>query len=315
METIEAPLLPGEREKKKKKKKNSSTFFRLRFSDAHAWTKPSDDRALRLADRAAQEVAATVLGGECVVGYGQSDEFSFVLRRETSLFGRRASKLATVAASTFAAAYTRFWPLFFPGTPLTATPAFDGRAVPYPSTLNLRHYLAWRQADCHVNCQYNACFWALVDRGGVGRTEAAAELKVEREEEKKKTGGREGVRGRGGAGGGGRGPAGAGGAGPAGGVGGGGGGGGRGAVAAAAAATTPSSLLLSLTVGHQVAHRLADAGQVGQVERVVLVVEQGRSADFQDLNEGGTGSAALSARPRMAPAPRDPACPPASSRP
>ena len=139
-------------------------------------------------------MAATVLGGECVVGYGQSDEFSFVLRRETSLFGRRASKLATVAASTFAAAYTRFWPLFFPGTPLTATPAFDGRAVPYPSTLNLRHYLAWRQADCHVNCQYNACFWALVDRGGVGRTEAAAELKVEREEEKKKTGGREGVR-------------------------------------------------------------------------------------------------------------------------
>jgi len=201
METIEAPLLPGEREKKKKKKKNSSTFFRLRFSDAHAWTKPSDDRALRLADRAAQEVAATVLGGECVVGYGQSDEFSFVLRRETSLFGRRASKLATVAASTFAAAYTRFWPLFFPGTPLTATPAFDGRAVPYPSTLNLRHYLAWRQADCHVNCQYNACFWALVDRGGVGRTEAAAELKVEREEEKKKTGGREGVRVAGGGGG------------------------------------------------------------------------------------------------------------------
>ena len=150
----------------------------FRFADAHAWAKPSDDRALRLADRAAQEVAVTVLGGECVLGYGQSDEFSFVLRRGTSLFGRRASKLATVAASTFSAAYTRFWPSFFPGTPLAATPAFDGRAVAYPAAANLRHYLAWRQVDCHVNCQYNACFWALVGRGGVGRAEAAASLKV-----------------------------------------------------------------------------------------------------------------------------------------
>lgn len=148
-----------------------------KFADLHAWDKPSDDRALRLADRAAQEVAATVLGGECVLGYGQSDEFSFVLRRTTTLFGRRASKLATVAASTFAGAYARFWPDFFPGTPLRATPAFDGRAVAYPSARNLRDYLSWRQADCHVNCQYNACFWALVDRGGLSRAEAAAELK------------------------------------------------------------------------------------------------------------------------------------------
>ena len=128
-------------------------------------------------------MAATVLGGACVLGYGQSDEFSFVLRRGTTLFGRRAAKLATVAASTFAAAYTRFWPAYFPGTPLAATPAFDGRAVPYPTTLNLRHYLAWRQADCHVNCQYNACFWALVTEGGLGRAAAAAELKVRMLEE------------------------------------------------------------------------------------------------------------------------------------
>ena len=152
--------------------------FPFRFSDAHDWAKPSDNRALRLADRAAQEVAASVLGGECVIGYGQSDEYSFVLRRNTTLFGRRASKLATVAASTFASAYTRFWPLYFPDTPLNLTPAFDGRAIPHPTTLNLRDYLSWRQADCHINCQYNACFWALVERGGLGRAEAAAELKV-----------------------------------------------------------------------------------------------------------------------------------------
>jgi tRNA(His) guanylyltransferase len=130
-------------------------------------------------------VAATLLGGECVLGYGQSDEFSFVLRRKTSLFGRRASKLASVAASTFAAAYARFWPDFFPGTPLQSTPAFDGRAVPYPSARNLRDYLSWRQADCHVNCQYNAAFWALVNTGGVSRAAAAAELKVSEKERKR----------------------------------------------------------------------------------------------------------------------------------
>ncbi len=35
----------------------------------------------------------------------------------------------------------------------------------YPSDASLRDYLSWRQADCHINNQYNAVFWALVGRG------------------------------------------------------------------------------------------------------------------------------------------------------
>ena len=48
--------------------------------------------------------------------------------------------------------------------------------VCYPSDESLRDYLSWRQADCHINNQYNACFWALVQRGGLSREAAQARL-------------------------------------------------------------------------------------------------------------------------------------------
>lgn len=48
--------------------------------------------------------------------------------------------------------------------------------VAYPSDASLRDYLSWRQADCHINCQYNTVFWALVQRGGLSRAAAQARL-------------------------------------------------------------------------------------------------------------------------------------------
>ena len=62
-------------------------------------------------------------------------------------------------------------------TALRYAPAFDARAVAYPTARVLRDYLSWRQADCHINNQYNACFWALVQAGGMSRESAQAELK------------------------------------------------------------------------------------------------------------------------------------------
>ena len=47
--------------------------------------------------------------------------------------------------------------------------------VCYPSDTSLRDYLAWRQADCHINNQYNAAFWALVALGA-SRTDAQRRL-------------------------------------------------------------------------------------------------------------------------------------------
>lgn len=57
-------------------------------------------------------------------------------------------------------------------------PSFDGRAVCYPSMGNMRDYLAWRQADAHINNLYNTTFWNLVLKGGLTTTEAEKELAV-----------------------------------------------------------------------------------------------------------------------------------------
>ncbi len=146
-----------------------------RFTSLHGFKKPADERGLALMDAAALEVLGEF--PDVRLAFGESDEFSFVFARRARVFGRRAAKLVSVVASLFAAAYVRAWPRFFPATPLAATPAFDGRAVCYPDAKTLRDYLAWRQADTHINCQYNTCFWALVQRGGATPAEAQAALK------------------------------------------------------------------------------------------------------------------------------------------
>ncbi|XP_015456318.1 probable tRNA(His) guanylyltransferase isoform X2 [Astyanax mexicanus] len=53
---------------------------------------------------------------------------------------------------------------------------FDGRVVLYPSNRNLRDYLSWRQADCHINNLYNTAFWTLVQKGGLSKTQAEERL-------------------------------------------------------------------------------------------------------------------------------------------
>ena len=150
-----------------------------------------------------------------VLGFGTSDEYSFVLGPSCCIYDRREAKLVSVTASTFSAAYVRRWDSFFcPGsrrgtrgakgrpcegtggddsdkgnsssahdTPLRSAPSFDCRAVLYPTAKHLRDYLSWRQADAHVNCQYNAAFWALVQSGKT-KTAAAAALRGTRTADK-----------------------------------------------------------------------------------------------------------------------------------
>lgn len=195
-----------------------------RFSALHGFEKPNDRRALDLMDRCAVEVMRE-LGGDARLGYGTSDEYSFVLGRSTRLYGarrgfrlrctplftcprdvytllsqrqttqqkhrlnhhnheqpqtkpteRRTSKIVSTVASCFAANYVRWWPEYMGAeTPLQATPIFDGRAVCYPDARTLRDYLSWRQADCHINNQYNTPYWELV-KSGVAPPEAARTL-------------------------------------------------------------------------------------------------------------------------------------------
>ena len=66
---------------------------------------------------------------DIVVAIGESDEFSFVLRKSTSLFQRRASKIVSVLVSLFASAFVFHWKDYFDVVtdPLQYPPSFDGR--------------------------------------------------------------------------------------------------------------------------------------------------------------------------------------------
>ena len=117
-----------------------------RFSDKHNFHKPNDDRALGLMNKSAESVMQEFK--DIVLAYGQSDEYSFVFKRSSTLFCRRASKLLTTVTTYFSSCYVFYWKDYFPDTPLLYPPTFDGRVVLYPSEKNLRDYFSWRQADC-----------------------------------------------------------------------------------------------------------------------------------------------------------------------
>ena len=120
-----------------------------RFTSSHNFTKPNDIRALHLANHCARQVMNEF--NDIILSYGESDEFSFVFRRECNMFQRREMKLVSTLVSLFTSNYVCAWRDFFPDLPLQYPPSFDGRAILYPTAKNLHDYLSWRQADCHIN--------------------------------------------------------------------------------------------------------------------------------------------------------------------
>uniref|UniRef100_A0A3Q4B3Z3 tRNA(His) guanylyltransferase n=1 Tax=Mola mola TaxID=94237 RepID=A0A3Q4B3Z3_MOLML len=146
-----------------------------KFAEQHKFTKPNDDRALGLMARSARSVMGDL--EDIVIAYGQSDEFSFIFKRTSTLFKRRSSKLMTHVVSQFSSSYVFYWKEFFGDQPLLYPPGFDGRVVLYPCNRNLKDYLSWRQADCHINNLYNTVFWALVQKGGLTTVQAEDRLK------------------------------------------------------------------------------------------------------------------------------------------
>lgn len=145
-----------------------------KFSDVHGFEKPNDKRALDLMTRCAERVMEEF--GEISIAYGQSDEYSFVFKKNAELYNRRASKIMTNVCSLFTSSYLFYWPSFF-SSPIQYPPSFDGRVVLYPSDANLMDYLSWRQADCHINNLYNTVFWALVQEGGLTTRQAEERLR------------------------------------------------------------------------------------------------------------------------------------------
>lgn len=147
-----------------------------RLSQHYNFKKPNDPRALACMTDAAVAVFKHVQ--DILIGYGDSDEYSFVFDKSTNLFDRREYKLVSTVVSTFTTHYVVNWNRHFPDRPLDAAvlPTFDGRAVSYPSLRTIRDYLSWRQVDCHINNLYNTTFWALVEKGGLTPKEAEQTL-------------------------------------------------------------------------------------------------------------------------------------------
>ncbi|KAG7562783.1 hypothetical protein FFLO_01738 [Filobasidium floriforme] len=141
-----------------------------KFSTTHNFTKPNDKRALDLMDRAAKQVLTEV--ADVIVAFGESDEYSFLVRKQSKLYNRRQSKILTLIVSLFTSAYVYHWRDFFPDLPLAYPPVFDGRLVPYPGVTEVRDYFKWRGVDTHINNLYNTTFWALVQQGGQSTAEA-----------------------------------------------------------------------------------------------------------------------------------------------
>ncbi|KAF9449765.1 Thg1-domain-containing protein [Macrolepiota fuliginosa MF-IS2] len=164
------PLLP-----------NTFLVFRVdghsfhRFSDAHNFTKPNDIRALQLMDHAARDTMEA--HPDIVLAFGESDEYSFLLKKSTTIYSRRQSKILSTLTSQFTSSYVYHWSGYFPDKPLQYPPSFDGRIVLYPTEKEVKDYFAWRQADTHINNLYNTTFWALVQEGNQTTTEAHATLR------------------------------------------------------------------------------------------------------------------------------------------
>ncbi|KAI8973236.1 Thg1 C terminal domain-containing protein [Mycotypha africana] len=124
-------------------------------------------------NRCAIEVMGDI--GDIILAYGQSDEYSFIIPKSSSLFSRRSSKISSTIVSLFASNYVMHWSEYFGDSKLQYAPCFDSRIVCYPNDKILKDYLSWRQADCHINNLYNTTFWALVKSG---LSETAAENRL-----------------------------------------------------------------------------------------------------------------------------------------
>ncbi|KAI0750554.1 tRNAHis guanylyltransferase [Irpex lacteus] len=146
-----------------------------RLSQDHDFAKPNDERALQLMDHAARDVMNEFK--DVVLAFGESDEYSFLFKKSTTVYNRRQAKIVTTVTSLFTSSYVFNWSKYLPETPLQYPPTFDGRITLYPSAKEVRDYFSWRQADTHINNLYNTTFWALVQQGGETTTQAHETLR------------------------------------------------------------------------------------------------------------------------------------------
>ncbi|KAJ3691929.1 hypothetical protein LUZ60_012279 [Juncus effusus] len=152
-----------------------------KFSEIHEFEKPNDENALNLMNACASSMLTHF--SDIIFAYGVSDEYSFVVKEKSEFYQRRSSKIVSLFVSYFTSLYITKWKDFFPNKEIKEIPYFDARAVCYPKAKILKDYLSWRQVDCHINNQYNTCFWMLVKSG---LTEKEAQLRLKGTQTKEK---------------------------------------------------------------------------------------------------------------------------------
>ncbi|XP_058005108.1 tRNA(His) guanylyltransferase 1 isoform X3 [Hevea brasiliensis] len=152
-----------------------------RFSEVHEFERPNDEKALNLMNACAISVLEEY--PDIVFSYGFSDEYSFVFKKTTKFYQRRASKILSLIVSFFSSIYATKWKEFFPMKDMRYPPTFNGRVICCATIEVLQEYLAWRQNDCHANNQYNTCLWKLVESGKTEK-EAQEILKGTQKQEK-----------------------------------------------------------------------------------------------------------------------------------
>lgn len=147
------------------------------FSNYYGFEKPNDTRALKLMNACAKNVVLQYRS-EVILAYGESDEYSFILRNDTTLYNRRVDKISSLFVSLFTSQYVALWLKFFPDHPLDVKhlPFFDSRCVSYPNLKCIKDYLSWRFVDTHINNLYNTVFWQLVQKCGLTTREAENKL-------------------------------------------------------------------------------------------------------------------------------------------
>lgn len=147
------------------------------ISNYYDFEKPNDQRALKLMNACAKNVVLQYRS-ELILAYGESDEYSFILRSDTNLYNRRIDKISSLFVSLFTSHYIRLWDKFFVDTPLEVKhlPFFDSRCVAYPNLKCIKDYLSWRFVDTHINNLYNTVFWKLVQKSGLTTREAENKL-------------------------------------------------------------------------------------------------------------------------------------------
>ncbi|PHT31904.1 tRNA(His) guanylyltransferase 2 [Capsicum baccatum] len=110
-----------------------------RFCEDNGFQKPNDEQALKLMNSCA--VSLLEMFKDIIFAYGVSDEYSFVLKKDSLLYQRWSSKIVSAIVSLFSSMYVMKWKEFFPEE-FKEPPYFDGRSVCCPSSEILRDYLS-----------------------------------------------------------------------------------------------------------------------------------------------------------------------------